>query len=93
MHGEQLIEDDVYSTSNRVFHHRLVQDGALEGHGHALRENSAGHGISIGLWYLAAIDQKRGALAQDRTNIGLGDWKDGDILSLNVREEGNQAIL
>ncbi len=93
MHGKQLIENDVDTTSDGVFHHCLVQYGTFEGHSHALRKDSAGDGINVGLGYLSAIDQKGGALAQNRTNIRLGDGKDRDVLGLDVREEGDQAIL
>ena len=93
MHGKQLIEDDVDTTGDRVFHHSSVQYGTFESHSHALRKDSARHGINVGLGYLGAIDQKGGALAQDGTNIRLGDREDGNVLSLDVGEEGDQAIL
>ena len=93
MHGKQLIEDDVDTTGDGIFHYSLVQYGTFESNRHALRKDSARGGIDIGLGYLGAIDKKGGALAQDRTNIRLGDWEDGDVLSLDVGEEGDQAIL
>ena len=81
------------TTSNRVFHHCLIQNGPLERYSHALGEDSTRHGINICLGYFGAIDEKRGALAEDRTNVRLGDGEDGDILGLDVGKEGNQAIL
>ncbi len=93
MHGKQLVENDMDTTGDWVFHHRLIQDGTFEGHSHALRKDSAGHGINVGLGYLGAIDQKGGTLAENRTDIRLGDGKDGDVLGLDVGEEGDQAIL
>ena len=93
MHCEQLIQDDVDTTSDGIFHHCLVQYGTFESDGHALRKDGARDGIHVSLGYLGAIDQKGGALAQDRTNIRFGDGKDGDVLGLDVGEEGDQAIL
>ena len=93
MHGKQFIEDNMDTTSDRVLHHCLVQYSTFKSHRHALGEDSARHGINVGLGYLGAIDQKGGALAQDRTNIRFGDGEDGNVLGLDVREEGDQAIL
>lgn len=93
MHGKQFIKNDVDTTSDGVFHHCWVQDCTFEGHHHALRKDGARDGIDVGLGYLGAIDQKRGALAQDRTNIRLGDGEDGNALGLDVGEKRDQAIL
>ena len=93
MHGEQLIEDDVDTASDGIFHHCSIQYGTFKGHSHALRKDGARHWINVGLWYLGAIDHEGGALAQDGANIRLGDGKDGDVLGLDVGEKGDQAIL
>lgn len=93
MHCKQLIEDDMNTTSDRIFHYSLVQYGTFESNGHALRKDGAGDGIDVGLGYLGAIHKKGGALAEDGTNIRLGDWEDWNVLCLDVGEEGDQAIL
>ena len=93
MHGKQFIEDHMDTTGDRIFHHRSIQDCTFKSHNHALRKDGAGHGINIGLGHLGAIDHKGSALAEDRTDIRLGDGEDGDVLGLNVRKEGDQAIL
>lgn len=93
MHGKQLIEDDVDTTGDGVFHHSSIQYGTFESDSHALRKDSARHGINVGLGYHVAIDQEGGALAEDTTNIRLGDGEDWNILRLDVGEEGDQAVL
>ena len=93
MHGKQLIEDDVDTAGDGIFHCGLAQNGTFESDSHALRKDGAGDGIDVGLGYLGAIDEKGGTLAQDGTDIRLGDGEDGDILCLDVGEEGDQAIL
>lgn len=87
MHGKKLVENDVDTTSDRVFHYCLVQYGTLESYSHALRKDDAGHGIDVGLWYHGAIDQKGGTLAKNRTNVRFRDGEYGNVLGLDVREE------
>lgn len=93
MHGKQLIEEDVDTTSDWIFHDSLVQYGTFESDSHALRKDSARDRINVGLGYHGAIDEKGGALAEDRTNVGLSDGEDRNVLGLDVGEEGDQAIL
>ena len=93
MHGEQFIEDDVDTTSDGIFHYGLVQYSTFESDSHSLREDSARDGVDVGLWYLGAIDKEGGALAEDGTNIRLGNGEDGNVLCLDVGEEGDQAVL
>ncbi len=93
MHGKQLIENDVNATSDRILHDCLVENGPFESDSHALRKDSARDGIKVSLGYFGAINEEGGALAEDGTNVRLGDWEDGNVLGLDVGEKGDQTIL
>ena len=49
VHGKQLIEDDVDTAGDGVFHCGLAQYGPFESDSHALRKDGAGDGIDVGL--------------------------------------------